>query len=211
MQSKPAKSDMPGVRERIVESALELINEQGIAALTQTRVAKHAGVRQSHLTYYFPTRHDLLKQTVVSGVAALLTVLESPADAGSKSLARFREALEVELTDRRVPRMMAGLVAASEEERSLKPWLEQFELDLLDRMRLALANRGVRPTRADLEMFQATIVGALHLDLAASSDTSGKRTRAILRRAFNQLIKTSRCTDKPNTQHRRSTASVSSK
>lgn len=194
------------MRERIVASALAMVNERGIAALTQTRVAKRAGVRQSHLTYYFPTRHDLLKQTVVSGAQALLALLKSPAEAGGKSLVHFRKALEAELTDRRVARMMAGLLVASEEERSLKPWLEQFELDMLSGLRLALANRGVRPTRADLEIYLATIVGAVYLDLSASSDSSHKRTRAILRRAFDQLIQASRCLDKPGAKPRRSSA-----
>lgn len=48
------------VRQRILDAALDLIDEQGIKALTQPRVAKAAGLRQSHLTYYFPRKADLL-------------------------------------------------------------------------------------------------------------------------------------------------------
>lgn len=47
------------VRQRILESALDLFETQGIEALTQPRIAKHAHLRQSHLTYYFPRRPDL--------------------------------------------------------------------------------------------------------------------------------------------------------
>ncbi|CAB3773959.1 MULTISPECIES: TetR/AcrR family transcriptional regulator [Burkholderia] len=47
------------IRTRLLDAAFELIRTQGVQALTQPRVAKLAGVRQSHLTYYFPRRADL--------------------------------------------------------------------------------------------------------------------------------------------------------
>src|SRR3712207_5502484 len=46
-------------RTRILDAALGLLAEGG--ELTQPRVARAAGVRQSHLTYYFPTVTDLLQ------------------------------------------------------------------------------------------------------------------------------------------------------
>ena len=48
------------VRERILDAALAVLRQDGIQRLTQVEVAKRAGVRQSHLTYYFPSRTDLL-------------------------------------------------------------------------------------------------------------------------------------------------------
>jgi hypothetical protein len=52
----------PGGNKRMsampLQAAVELIKTQGFSALTQSGVAKLAGVRQSHLTYYFPTRSD---------------------------------------------------------------------------------------------------------------------------------------------------------
>jgi AcrR family transcriptional regulator len=50
------------VRERLLEAALRLLAESGAHELTQPKVAKAAGVRQSHLTYYFPTRGELLQE-----------------------------------------------------------------------------------------------------------------------------------------------------
>lgn len=49
-----------GVREKILDAAVDLLREQGARALTQPQVARAAGVLQSHLTYYFPKRNDLL-------------------------------------------------------------------------------------------------------------------------------------------------------
>jgi DNA-binding transcriptional regulator YbjK len=48
------------VRNIILKAARDLVRSQGMKALTQPRVAKLAGVRQSHLTYYFPRKTDLL-------------------------------------------------------------------------------------------------------------------------------------------------------
>lgn len=49
------------VRSQILTAGLTVLGAEGLRELTQTRVAERAGVRQSHLTYYFPTRHDLLE------------------------------------------------------------------------------------------------------------------------------------------------------
>ena len=176
------------VRDRIVAAAVELLHERGIHALTQARVSELAGVRQSHLTYYFPTRVDLLQHAVVAGTASLLAVIKGPPGERTQSLDEFRDALAAQVCDRRVPRMMAGLVVASEEEPALKPWLERFEADMLEQLLQAFRARGVRPKREALEIFQATVVGALTLDLAASSAASRRRTQNILDAAFAQLV-----------------------
>lgn len=52
--------DGSGVRERILDAAVQLLRTSGVKSLTQPQVAKAAGVLQSHLTYYFPRRTDLL-------------------------------------------------------------------------------------------------------------------------------------------------------
>ncbi len=47
-------------RQEIIEAGLATLREHGYAGFTQPRVATRAGLRQSHLTYYYPTRVDLL-------------------------------------------------------------------------------------------------------------------------------------------------------
>ena len=56
----PRKTVPTDIRERLLMAAVALVREQGLPKLTQPRLAKAAGVSQSHLTYYFPTRADLL-------------------------------------------------------------------------------------------------------------------------------------------------------
>ena len=187
MKRSSSKAAGPNVRDRIVAAAVELLHEHGIHALTQQRVSELAGVRQSHLTYYFPVRGDLLKQAVLAGMASLLSLLEgSPKE--NATLEEFHEALVAQASDRRMARMMAGLVVASEEDKTLKPWLEQFESDMLDKLLRAFNARGLRPKREALEVLLATVIGALTLDLAASSVNSRRRMRATFNAAFAALM-----------------------
>jgi len=44
----------------IVDCAIDLMAEVGFARFSALQVAKAYGIRQSHLTYYFPSRDDLL-------------------------------------------------------------------------------------------------------------------------------------------------------
>ena len=59
------------VRTSILEAALTLLADHGVSRLTQPGVARAAGIRQSHLTYYFPTRADLLKATALYSIESM--------------------------------------------------------------------------------------------------------------------------------------------
>src|SRR5262245_36386011 len=89
------------VRERILDAALAILSESGIQHLTQPEVAKRAGVRQSHLTYYFPTRDDLLEAGTERGVERLVAGLgRLAADEAGGTASRLIERLAAAITDR---------------------------------------------------------------------------------------------------------------
>lgn len=64
-------SDMPKAalsaptRQRIIAAVLQIIGEGGIAALTNRRIAKEAGVSLGSVTYHFETQHDLLRESLL--------------------------------------------------------------------------------------------------------------------------------------------------
>ncbi len=60
MAPEPDAGDDGGPRRRILDAALDIVEAEGIANLTQPKVAKAAGLRQSHITYYFPRKADLV-------------------------------------------------------------------------------------------------------------------------------------------------------
>jgi AcrR family transcriptional regulator len=50
----------PGLRERILERALERFNAEGIEYVGVRELAKDLGVKGGNITYYFPTKDDLV-------------------------------------------------------------------------------------------------------------------------------------------------------
>src|SRR4051794_33085198 len=51
-------------RERILDAAFTVLFRDGVKKFTQPEAAKVAGMRQSHLTYYFPRKADLVTAVV---------------------------------------------------------------------------------------------------------------------------------------------------
>jgi AcrR family transcriptional regulator len=56
------------VRERIIQAVLQIIGADGVAAVTNRRIAKEAGVSLGSITYHFATQHDLLRESLRSYV-----------------------------------------------------------------------------------------------------------------------------------------------
>lgn len=52
-------------RQRIIEAVLHIIGTDGVAAVTNRRTAKEAGVSLGSITYHFETQHDLLRESLL--------------------------------------------------------------------------------------------------------------------------------------------------
>ncbi len=175
-------------RDRILHAAVEILNDEGFGALTQTRVAEKAGVRQSHITYYFPVRNDLLRETAAYGCNAMLAVLSGSIDAGTLTLDTARDFFVPDITDRRFARLMCALIVASDEDDRIKPWLASFEEANRERLLEMFQKLGLNITLADIELFHAAYVGAVILDLGDSTGASLVRSTRILQNAFDQVL-----------------------
>src|SRR5919197_2222717 len=58
---KSPRIDIAGIRrEQIVEAAVAVIAEQGLQHLSLSEIEKRAGMSRGQLTYYFPTKEDIL-------------------------------------------------------------------------------------------------------------------------------------------------------
>src|SRR5437763_11448228 len=58
---KSARIDVARIRrEQIVEAAVAVIAEQGLQNLSLSEIEKKAGMSRGQLTYYFPTKEDIL-------------------------------------------------------------------------------------------------------------------------------------------------------
>ncbi len=63
MKSKPGK-DGPDVRAKLLDAAVRLFAEQGVAGTTVAEIAKYAGVTSAMVHYYFKTKDQLLDAVV---------------------------------------------------------------------------------------------------------------------------------------------------
>ncbi|MEO8165686.1 MAG: helix-turn-helix domain-containing protein, partial [Betaproteobacteria bacterium] len=124
------------MKQQILDAALGLLAEHGFSEVTQPKIARAAGVRQSHLTYYFPTRSELLKALAVHSIETMLATLTAGASAGKLTPEMFAQHVGEALADKRRARVMLGLIVSSDEDRDIKQFLREF----VARVRATLTN-----------------------------------------------------------------------
>lgn len=184
MKASPVRSD---VRTRILDAALQLLAEHGVSHLTQPRVSRAAGVRQSHLTYYFPTRPDLLVAVARHSMELLSTPLLEQAQRGRLRREQLPDALAAALTDRRRIRIMLGVIAAADENAQVREAL--CELIGLVRSRLSAVLRALSlpEDRATVAMFHTFVVGAAVLHHARADDAARMEAHQAVRVVMSLL------------------------
>jgi len=177
------------VRAKVLEAAVRLVHERGLQAVTQARVAQSAGLRQSHVTYYFPARIDLVKAIVQEHVSSLLDGVDS---AGVTSLRKFRDRMIERLENRDMPRMMLALLLASDEDPELRAWLRTFDSDFCAQLQQLCRVHGLNPTAADVDDFHCTVIGAAMLGMHEDNPEGTRRAVRAVRNAFERLTRNAR-------------------
>lgn len=171
------------VRERILEAALAILAGRGAHELTQPKVARAAGVRQSHLTYYFPTRAELLQAVASHSIDKLARALS---EARGATLA---EGLAAGAADKRRSRVMLGLVGAADQDPAIKRRLRRFIAELRSRMAPLFAAGGLRADPESIAFFHSVIVGCAVLQLARDNPEARAEAKAVLRMAASFLAR----------------------
>jgi DNA-binding transcriptional regulator YbjK len=97
-------------RERIMRTTLELIAQEGIAAVTNRRVATAAGISLGSLTYHFESQHDLLRESLLLFVGEEVERLAARAAGFRERRPDFDEiAVEIERVMRESGNQFQGL------------------------------------------------------------------------------------------------------
>lgn len=175
------------VRTRILEAALRLLGEGGAQNLTQPRVSKEAGVRQSHLTYYFPTVTDLLQAVARHSFRSLARELAGT-NARSRS-ASLAEAIARATRDKRRVRVMLALVQSADRDATLKPGMRRFIRELRGGIEPLLRAGGLEATPEDVAFLHAIAVGCAVLQLARDDAEARAEASAVLERAVGYMAK----------------------
>jgi AcrR family transcriptional regulator len=168
------------VRDRILEAALRLLAEAGAHELTQPKVAKAAGVRQSHLTYYFPTRGELLQEVARYSIGKLAGELAHTRDA---SLA---DGIAAAAADKRRSRVMLGLVTAADRDPAIKRRMRKFIGELRGHMAPILGAGGLHN---DPQSFHCCVIGCAVLQLARDNPEARAEARVVLQKAAASIAK----------------------
>ena len=174
------------VRDRILEAALGLLAESGAHELTQPRVSKAAGVRQSHLTYYFPTRADLLQEVARYSIEKLAGQL---AHAKEHNPAQVAQGIAAGSADKRRVRVMLGLVAAADRDPKIKQRLRKFIAELRELMAPALAAGELATDPQSVAFFHSVVVGCAVLQLARDNAAARAEAQAVLKMAAACIAK----------------------
>ena len=146
------------VRDSILQAGVTLLKEQGIAALTQPKVAKAAGVKQSHLTYYFPKRTDLLLGIAEHTIANVMSDLSARLESDSPQVA-FAETVANTMITGVPPRVMLGLIIAADADPAIRPPLRKFITHIRTQIQLILEKAGAVSNADATLLFHATMVG----------------------------------------------------
>lgn len=123
-------TDDAGIRERILAAAMTVLQEDGIQGLSQVQVARRAKVRQSHLTYYFAKRHDLIEAVSIrflEGVAYGLDVAGTAGGATGDATPLLQRLAAVIVEPRHV-RMFTGVIVEADGDPKVRAILVRITL-----------------------------------------------------------------------------------
>jgi AcrR family transcriptional regulator len=124
MTRKPrtAPDETGGIRERVLNAAVGILREGGIQALSQVQVARRARVRQSHLTYYFPRRHDLVEAVAVRFIDGIVGGLQqAAASSAAESPGAMLQRVADAIADQAHMRMFVGVIVETDDDPGLRP------------------------------------------------------------------------------------------
>jgi AcrR family transcriptional regulator len=153
-------------RAKIIEAGIAILREEGLAGFTQPRVARRAAMRQSHLTYYFPTRDDLLVAVVDAAVEERLARVRALPDAAPGEPAAVVAALVRASMSRKANRVLMAVAQAADSSPRVREVFERLSTGIREHASGVLSAVGVEPTPAAVTLFHSIVVGAAVLDLA---------------------------------------------
>jgi AcrR family transcriptional regulator len=173
-------------RDELIEAGLEILREEGLAGFSQARVAARVGLRQGHLTYYFPTRTDLLAAVArkaidnqLAGIARTVALAESR-EAAAKAVASAT-------LNHRNTRVLVALNQAADQEPEVRALFNELTGGFVTQLGNLLQALGLDPREDRIDLVHALFVGLSVIELATSRARGRERGEAVLRSALSLL------------------------
>ncbi|MFK0024250.1 TetR/AcrR family transcriptional regulator [Streptomyces sp. NPDC090798] len=166
-------------RERLLQAAVELVNERGYEATTLGDIADRAGSARGLVSYYFPGKRQLLQSAVHRMMHRTLEEgleREPRTEDGRERLARAIDAILGLARDR--PVLMRQHMAGILQGEGFVQCPEQQRLAQL--LRETVAGYGSQDADADYPMLRAVLMGAVYAALVPGVPMPVPRLRAEL-------------------------------
>jgi AcrR family transcriptional regulator len=176
--------------EEIVKAALELAKTTSLTQVSQAKIAKQAGVTQSHLTYYFPKRSDLIKAALIKMQEELFNTDELLSRLGETSLTphTLKRLILNEVGNTSRSWLIISALLASHEDEELQRWFEQFEESLYNNFTLIIEKAGLKPLPEEISVLHMCIVGCNMLSVHPNSGDRLVQVQSALDKLFDALI-----------------------
>jgi DNA-binding transcriptional regulator YbjK len=173
-------------RKQIIDVGLSLLREEGLSGLTQPRIAMRTGLRQSHLTYYYPTRAALVAAIARAAIDAQAAAARSMA-AQITSLKKAAEIIAVGTANHENTRVLVALSQAAEKEPEVRTMFNALADGSIAVVTALLEKLGLQPTTANADLVHAMFIGLSVTQLATGRPNGQARSKAALEAAFNLL------------------------
>ena len=165
-------------------AAVTLVREQGLPKLTQPRLAKAAGVSQSHLTYYFPTRADLVHAVLKRAAERQRAGVEATVAAADEGVEALVRALAGTLMRPENTRVLVSFVLAADADPTARALFAGLAAGMRATIAVMLEKVGIAPSPQTVTMVHALGTGLAILELALGGSAAQPNTAATLRQLF---------------------------
>lgn len=129
-----------------------------------------------------------MKALVQEGSAEFLRQIGTERPSKQQPVNRLRAAFADQMSDCATGRRLIALIVASEEDASLKCWLEQMERNILPQLHEFLGRFGLHPTADGASLFHSSLVGIVLMRLGSDAKASSLRARKLALHAFDRLV-----------------------
>ncbi|MEJ8848323.1 TetR/AcrR family transcriptional regulator [Variovorax rhizosphaerae] len=154
-------------RQQIIDEGLAILREEGLRGFTQPRIAARAGLRQSNLTYYFPTRTDLLTAVATAAVQGQLAAASGVVARVSTS-EQAAEGIAGITTRHEATRVLVSLAQAADQEPTVRALFETLVDGLTAEIRTLFGRLGIAPEQSNVDLVHALAVGLSVINLATN-------------------------------------------
>ena len=151
------------------------------------QAAAGAGLRQSHLTYYYPTRLDLLEAVGRTAIERQLAAVDATLD-GHASLDAAADGIAAVVVRDENTRVFMALSQAGDEEPRLRELFRELADGIVARVARFLGGFGVSAVSEEpARLLHALSVGLAVVDVATGRSDSTQRAAGVLQAALSMI------------------------